>query len=141
MRGGSELDPPRIITPLTEPFQQQLVQSARRIHWHPMAGVRYFLVSPRPVYQRTRLLHPLAVQEMVSGRPYAHDRGGYRRQLPPWCRQPGGEVGPVPVQRRGERSWTGQVCYPLLLVPVAAGERPQPGPVVVLDGRFGDAGE
>src|SRR5580693_7257765 len=43
--------------------------------------------------------------------------------------------------RRGARLARYQVRDPLLLVPVTPGEHTQPGPVVVLEGRLGDAGE
>ena len=106
-----------------------------------MARAGNFLVTPRPLDECRRLLHPLAVEIMVPGRPDGQGRRGDRRQL---GRGPGHarrEVRPVPVQRRGQRSRPGQVRDGLVEVPVAAGERAQPGPVVMLDGRLRDAVE
>jgi hypothetical protein len=75
---------------------------------------------------------------MVPGRPDGQRRRGDRRQL---GRRPGHarrQVRPVPVQRCGQRSRPGQVRDGLVEVPRAAGERAQPGPVIVLDGRLRD---
>jgi len=78
---------------------------------------------------------------MVAGRPDAEGRCEDRRERGCWPRHARREVGPVPVQRRGERSGPGQVGDRLLEISVAPAKGAQPGPVVVLDGRLGDAGE
>ena len=76
---------------------------------------------------------------MVFGRPDAQGRRGDRRQGGRGAGHPRREVGPVPVQRRGQRTRPGQVRDGRLEVSVPAAERAQPGPVVVLDGRLRDA--
>ena len=104
-----------------------------------MARARDFFITPGPLDECHRFLHPLAVQVMVFGRPDAHGRRGDRRQRGPGAGHPRRQVSPVPVQRRGQRTRPGQVRDGRLDVPVAAAERAQPGPVVVLDGRLRDA--
>ena len=46
---------------LAEPVEQQFVQPVRRVQWHPMARVWYFLITPQPLDQGRRILHPLTV--------------------------------------------------------------------------------
>jgi hypothetical protein len=106
-----------------------------------MARAGDFFVPPRPARQGSRIHHSLAVEVVVAGRPDAESRGQDRRERACRCRRARREVGPVPVQRRGERSRPGQVGDRLPEIPVAPAERAQPGPVVVLDGRLGDVGE
>src|SRR5579875_635749 len=76
---------------------------------------------------------------MVVGRPDAERRDSHGRKLRRRSWHPGSEVGPVPVQRRGEGARPGQVAHVALLVAVAAAEPAQPGPGVVGKRRLRDA--
>ena len=104
--------------------------------WRPRSPRSATVPPPRP-------LTAASARRRGSGRRPTRCRAPAPGPAAGWAaaRQARRQVGPGPVQRRGQRARPGQVGDPLVSVPVAPAERPQPRPLVGLDGRLGDAGE